>query len=441
MAGELWVWMNGERVGTWSVNRAGVHRLSYFPEWLQSSRARPLSLSLPFTATLQIAGQAVEHYFDNLLPDNERVRERLRRTFRTRNSDAFSLLEALGRDCIGAVQLLPPDMPPDGWNQIDVTPLDNATIASFLRSLPTDPWAPVQADTELFRISLAGAQLKGALTRVGQQWCRPNNATPTTHILKLPLSQGTITGIDIFDSVQNEWLCARILAALGLPTASSEMATFEEQGVLVVERFDREWRNQRTWIARLPQEDFCQASGLSPGQKYEAEGGPGIAQCMQLLAGSADAQQDRLVFQLALLAYWLMAAIDGHAKNFSFFLDAGATYTLTPLYDVISVWPYVGTSLRQLHRKRIKLSMALRSKNPHYVLDEIQGRHWRRLAMANGGVDVWTTMISFVQGVGPALDSVQDDLPADFPDRIWTPISQLMREQAERFLQQADVLR
>jgi serine/threonine-protein kinase HipA len=108
------------------------------------------------------------------------------------------------------------------------------------------------------------------------------------------------------------------------------------QAVLIVERFDRAWMDVGPWIARLPQEDFCQALGYSPGQKHEKDGGPGMDGCLRLLDGSADAEVDRLSFQLTQLAFWLMAASDGHAKNYSLFIGPGDAYAMTPLYDVIS---------------------------------------------------------------------------------------------------------
>jgi serine/threonine-protein kinase HipA len=103
--------------------------------------------------------------------------------------------------------------------------------------------------------------------------------------------------------VQNEWVCAQIIAQLGLPVAPTTMARFGEEEVLIVERFDRAPMDGGRWIARLPQEDLCQALGVSPRRKYEADGGPGMAKCLQLLAGSADPQQDTLAFQLTQLAF------------------------------------------------------------------------------------------------------------------------------------------
>ncbi|MGR4870343.1 type II toxin-antitoxin system HipA family toxin [Variovorax sp. LARHSF232] len=433
-------WMNGEWVGTWRVHR-GSHSFEYTPSWLESEKSRPLSLSLPLTRTLEIKGDVVANYFDNLLPDNQRIRERIGRRFKTKTLEAFALLEAIGRDCVGAVQLLPEGTTPDGWDRVECEALSEDEVAKALRDVPADPIARHGDATPAFRISLAGAQEKTAFTRVNGQWCRPLGATPSTHIFKLPLGVIANTSrVEMFDSVENEWVCAQIIEALGLPMARTEMARFGDQRALVVERFDRAWMGDGQWIVRMPQEDFCQALGLPPRLRYEDDGGPSAAQGLQLLAGSTDATTDRIAFQLAQLAFWLMAAPDGHAKNFSIFLRQGNAYELTPLYDILSVWPYVGKGRGQLHLRNVRLAMALRSKNTHYDIYGIRARHWHGLALKNGGPAVWETMLGLVEQVNPALSSVETRLPKDFPDRIWAPIAKGMRSQAEKFLKEAQAL-
>ena len=433
-------WMNGEFVGTWRVRR-GVHAFSYAASWRDSGKSRPLSLSLPLTRTLELRGEVVAHYFDNLLPDNERIRERIGRRFGTRTLDAFALLRAIGRDCVGAVQLLPEGAAPEGWDRVDCEPLTDAQVADALRAVPDDPLARAGDDAPPFRISLAGAQEKTAFARVDGRWCRPLGATPSTHIFKLPLGViANTTRVDMFDSVENEWLCARIVRALGLPIATSEMAIFGDQRALVVERFDRAWMDGGRWIARLPQEDFCQALGLPPHLKYESDGGPSVAAGLALLAGSTDAGTDRLAFQLAQLAFWLLAAPDGHAKNFSIFLRQGHAYELAPLYDVLSIWPYVGKGRGQLHLRDVRLAMALRSKNTHYDLCSVRARHWHNSAMKNGGPVVWDAMLNLVAQVEAALEAVETKLPEAFPVRIWTPIADGMRSQAKQFRSEASAI-
>jgi serine/threonine-protein kinase HipA len=430
----LGIWMNGELVGHWKVER-GTSTLTYASEWLRSDKRRSLSLSLPITGAREIRGQVVANYFDNLLPDNQRIRERLSRRFRTRNTDAFTLLEAIGRDCVGAVQLLPEGMVPQGWDRVDCEPLNGAEVRRLLDAVPSDtPLGQAADDEDLFRISLAGAQEKTALTRVGKRWCRPHGATPTTHIFKLPL--GLVGGsrrVDLSDSVENEWLCAQLVRELGLPVANCDIAEFDGRKVLVVERFDRAWMDGNKWIARLPQEDFCQALGYPPEKKYEKDGGPGMQACLKLLDGSSDAQLDRTAFQLAQLAFWLMAATDGHAKNYSIFLEQRDEYVMTPLYDVISIWPYIGDGANQFRWRSAGLAMALRAKNAHYALHTIQARHWHGLAMKNGGPPIWDSMNGMVREVDAAIARVEARLPPSFPARTWERIVDGMRSQVGQF--------
>ena len=161
--------MNGVPVGVWTTLRTGTPVLRYLETWAHSEEGRALSLSLPFTAHLEHRGDGVTHYFENLLPDSAAIRRRLRRRFRARSDDAFDLLSAIGRDCVGAVQLLPPDTEPEGWNRIDAEPLKDRDVSALLASVTSD--APLgQAEEDDFRISIAGSQEKTALLRMGARW-------------------------------------------------------------------------------------------------------------------------------------------------------------------------------------------------------------------------------------------------------------------------------
>jgi serine/threonine-protein kinase HipA len=183
-----------------------------------------------------------------------------------------------------------------GWDRIDGDPLDDVQVARLLAAV-TMSGSPEDDDDD-FRFSIAGAQEKTALLWHDSRWHRPHGATPTTHILKLPLGLVGNLRADMRDSVDNEWLCAQLLQALGLSVATTSIGRFGAQRVLVVERFDRRVVGQeaRTWIARLPQEDFCQATGTPPDRKYEADGGPTVVRCLDLLSGSTRAQDDRSAF-------------------------------------------------------------------------------------------------------------------------------------------------
>ena len=444
--------MNGERVGEWTALRTGTPVFRYEQSWVQSPSARALSLSLPITADREVRGEAVDYYFDNLLPDSAEIRRRIRTRFQTRSTDAFDLLSAIGRDCVGAVQLLPADQIPDGWNRIAAESLTQAGVEARLREVTVA--APLGAEEQNdFRISLAGAQEKTALLRMSGRWYQPTGATPTTHILKLPLGLvGNFQG-DFSDSVENEWLCGQLLRELGLPVAESEVATFGEQRVLVVRRFDRRWSGvtaeqaQRrsfkptrgSWIARLPQEDFCQASGLPPTRRYESEGGPSIHSALALLGGSADPRQDQTTFLLAQLSFWLLAAIDGHGKNFSIFHQRGGTYALAPLYDVLSAWPVIGHGRNELPLERAKLAMAVHGRRPHYRIHEITGRHWRELSERVAVANLWNRMQTLVAETSAAFERLQARLPPDFPEPVYTRIRTGVLSQSRRFTDTAAI--
>jgi serine/threonine-protein kinase HipA len=220
--------MNGLPVGVWSTLRTGTPVFRYREDWVRSEAGRALSLSLPFTADLEHRGDVVKNYFDNLLPDSVNIRRRLRNRFRARSTEVFDLLAAVGRDCVGAVQLLPSGVRPERWNAINADLLRDSDVERILASVTSD--APLgQRDDDELRLSIAGAQEKTALLRMGRRWYRPRGATPTTHILKLPLGLVGNMRADMSTSIENEWLCSRILNAIGLSTAHSEMAQFGQQ--------------------------------------------------------------------------------------------------------------------------------------------------------------------------------------------------------------------
>ena len=442
--------MNGLPVGVWSTLRTGTPVFRYREDWVRSEEGRALSLSLPFTADLEHRGDVVKNYFDNLLPDSVDIRRRLRNRFRARSTEVFDLLAAVGRDCVGAVQLLPSGVRPEGWNAIDADLLRDSDVERILASVTSE--APLgQRDDDELRLSIAGAQEKTALLRVGRRWYRPRGATPTTHILKLPLGLVGNMRADMSTSLENEWLCSRILHAIGLSAAHSEMARFGQQKVLIVTRFDRRWQGieegaeqkvrfkppEGAWIARLPQEDLCQALGVSPERKYQSDGGPSMQDCLAVLANSEDADQDRSNFLLTQFAFWLLAATDGHAKNFSIHHRRGGRFQLTPLYDVLSAWPIIGDGPNLISYQRARLAMGVRAGNMHYRLRDIQPRHWRRLAAATS-MRTWSSILAVAEGAHDALARVERELPPDFPQKVWSSVAMGMRRHAKAFLAGCD---
>ncbi|WP_442957750.1 type II toxin-antitoxin system HipA family toxin [Polaromonas sp.] len=428
------LWMNGRHVGVWS-RHAVRDTLSYSAAWADAPDGRPLSLSLPFQpGNLPHQGAAVRHYFSNLLPDSQPILERLAQRFKTGTTDAFDLLAEIGRDCVGALQIVPAGDDPGDPFVIEGEPLDNAGVARELAAAvaPGSGLGSLGGGGD-FRISIAGAQEKTALLRVGDQWMRPRGATPTTHILKLPMGLVGNQKIDLNGSVENEWLCAQILAAYGLPVARCEKGDFNGTKALIVERFDRRWTPERKALLRLPQEDMCQATGTSPLVKYEVDGGPGMDRILGLLDSSEQRGKDRMNFFRAQLLFWLLCAPDGHAKNFSLHLQARGAFAMTPLYDVLSAYPWLGNGANQIKPFQVKLAMAVRGKNPHWKMRDVQRRHWNETARRNGLGDSVETIIAEILEKTPAVIArVGRELPAQFPARVADAIFSGLQDAAER---------
>jgi len=230
---KLNIWMNGELVGAWYEPSRGDAELRYETSWLNSPAFRPLSLSLPANAINPVVkGGKVTAFFDNLLPDSDAIRRRLQMKFSVPGANAIDLMAAIGRDCVGAIQLLPEHETPHGITTIEAEPLTEADIERVLSNTIATPGALGQVDVDDFSISIAGAQEKTALLWHENRWCRPLGATPTTHIFKLPMGLVGNRMADMRTSVENEWLCSRILNAYGIATAHSEIHHFGDQKCL-----------------------------------------------------------------------------------------------------------------------------------------------------------------------------------------------------------------
>jgi serine/threonine-protein kinase HipA len=417
----LSIWANGVRVGRWTIPARGDMQVQYDPDWVRADIGRPLSLSLPFNLeNSPLKGDRVYNYFDNLLPDSDAIRKRVAERFRTGSTDPFDLLKAIGRDCVGAVQVLGEDETPTGFDRVEGTPLSEEAIERHLIETVSPRAFGAGRDPDAdFRISLAGAQEKTAFLWRDEKWQVPHGATPTTHIFKLPLGLMGGRRADFSTSVDNEWLCLRLLKAYGLNVADASIATFGKQRVLVVERFDRRLSPDGQWLMRLPQEDFCQVEGCSPLRKYENEGGPGLKALFTTLRQSVNAEADMRTLMAAQVLFWLLRAPDGHAKNFSIQIQARGRFQLTRLYDVMSAYPVLGDGPNQWSPREIKLAMALLGKNRHYEMLGIQRRHFNSTAQKVGYGSSAEPIIEGILARTPSvIEEVRSNLPPGFSMRV-----------------------
>ncbi|MEO3388909.1 HipA domain-containing protein [Mesorhizobium sp. CAU 1741] len=174
---------------------------------------------------------------------------------------------------------------------------------------------------------------------------------------------------------------------------------------------------------RLPQEDCCQALGVVPTRKCEADGGPGIPVLLELMRGGDLPEEDQKKLLSAAVIFWLLGATDGHAKNFSVFLSPGGGYRMTPLYDVLSAQPSLVAG--QLQRKQMKLAMAA-GDSRRYRVDEIVPRHFEQTAAKAGvGNPIIAEVFQSLRTQGAAaLQQTLDGLPDGFPAQVAEPIGE-----------------
>jgi serine/threonine-protein kinase HipA len=418
-------YLNGRLVGRLRRETSGAIDFQYDQSWLDWEYTFPVSLSLPLREDRYV-GDPVIAVFDNLLPDNNDIRVRVAQRAHADGVDPYSLLAAIGRDCVGALQFLPEGDEPGMAGELKGKPVNDADIARKLSDLAEAPLG-VGEDKE-FRISIPGAQDKTAFLNWNGKWHIPHGTTATTHIFKPQIGQRG--NYDLTHSVENEHMCLEVLGALGLPAAKTRIADFDGTRALVIERFDREWTSDGR-LLRVPQEDCCQSLSVPPSRKYQSDHGPGMLELFEFLKGSDDPAHDQMIFLTAQIAFWILGAPDGHAKNFSVFLHPGGGFELTPLYDVMSAQPLYDR--KQIQKKAFRFAMSV-GNNRHFQIHGILPRHFLQTAKRAGLPEGAATMAldQIAESLPGAIDHVSNALPADFPPDVRDAISEgaLKRREA-----------
>lgn len=359
----LCILLGGRVVATATQDANGGLSLTYEDDWRESDDGYPISLSMPLARRAH-GDQVLRPFLEGLLPDNAQILEKWARRFSVSARNPFALLRHVGEDCAGAIQLVAPESIEEvlarDWR---VEWLSEDEIAARLARLREDSSAWRNPE-DLGAFSLPGAQAKTALYLAEDRWGMPSGATPTTHILKPPLPE--------FDGfVENEHLTLELARACGLPAARSQVVAFGDELAIVVERFDRVVLEGE--VRRIHQEDFCQALGVPPIYKYEAEGGPTAADLIRVLRERAsDTQRDISRIVDAMIFNWLAGGTDGHAKNYSVTIAAQGLVELAPLYDLATAAPYP----LEVPWPQMKLAMRLGGE---YRMKYVRPRHLDRL--------------------------------------------------------------
>lgn len=313
-------------------------RFCYSEDYLNSPFARPISISLPLKEE-PFSLEETRGFFEGLLPEGF-----LRRTVAENNrmdaSDYLTLLDILGSECLGAIQI-------KGADYEAVEPRYKEFDPDTLFALSTEG-ATRSADLVVkAHLSLTGASGKvGAYLGADDRWYLPIGSAPSTHILK----QSHIRYDRI---VQNEQLAQITAENLGISVPHSEIVrTHEEIGdgqvLFASERYDRTLEGSVDTISGLPcplrlhQEDFGQALGIHSAAKYERPGQMFMKRMFDLLRKySASPIEDQMKLWDMIVFHYLIGNTDGHVKNFSLLYDRNLkSVKLAPAYDVISTIVY-----------------------------------------------------------------------------------------------------
>lgn len=413
---KLYVAMNNILVGTWEKKNSGEESFQYIDSWIELPYSRSLSLSMPLRKD-KYTNEIVENFFSNLLPEKKEVIEALQRKFQIKKSDSFSLLSEIGKDCIGAIQISENPSLLQTKQEIKRKPLQEKEIGNLIRDTKTGNY---NYDSEPYKISLSGSQSKIALLYHNGEWNEALGTTPTTHIFKLPIGI-TQSGIDLSDSIENEWYCNNFFNHMNLKVPESKILSFDGEKVLAVTRFDRAINHEKKIINRLPQEDFCQILNIPYHLKYQNDGGPGPKDIIDILKGSND-KNDSIIFFKALLLNWLISATDAHAKNYSVFIEKKDSFRLTPFYDILSFAPYIGNTKNKVHKSKIKLAMAVKgnSNNNKYKIEKIQKYHWDNTSIyLNINQKKYDLLIEeIIENTESKLQKINNNLPKNFPSYI-----------------------
>lgn len=369
--------------------------------YLRGYRGAPLSSAMPLS-TRTYRDKVVLPYLWGLLPEDPITRKRVAADAGISPNSPFALLGVIGLDCPGAVQFSPPDT--DILREEQLIPIDDREIARRLKAGRKEGSGWI-AENEHW--SLGGQQEKFALRKRGGKWFSCEGSAATTHIFK-----SGVRGLS--HQALNEYVCMRLAAECGIDSARVEYLEFEDAGTIepaiVVERYDRTFNGGA--VSRIHQEDFCQALSCLPENKYSMDGGPSCGDCISLLKSTGhEARENVARFLQMLLFNYLIAATDGHAKNYSLMLEPDGSHRLAPMYDVASIAPYVNT--RDWRNKPPKLAMSIGGENR---VGRVSAGNIDRMVELCGLTDLGVTVDGCMRLMTLYADLIPDKLEAVFDD-------------------------
>jgi serine/threonine-protein kinase HipA len=404
MTKTLLVLANGrDRVGVLRADARGYMSFAYDPEWLASPAAYPVSQSIPLRDGA-FDHQAIEPFFDGLLPDKKDVRRQIGALFDVAPTDEFGILEHIGRDCAGALMLIRPDQAEQPeLSGAHTAPISNDDLAKRIAELPQ---RPLFVDEDEVVLSLAGVNDKAAvyIDPTTQEISLPIGGYPSTHILKIDIER-------LRDSTRTEHFCMKLARKIGLDAAHTKIRIFSDRPVLFVTRFDRAYAQTSSGVrvTRLHQEDFCQALGVNPDVKYERQGGPNLAAMFALTRQASTIPARDIPKLLGFVIFnFLIGNPDAHAKNYSLIYrqrPQSVQTAISPLYDVNN-----GAAFRDCFKsQRARLAQSI---GGCFDPTELDWSHWATQARTIGSspTALRKALLTMAKKVQEAMTPLRDEL-------------------------------
>lgn len=337
----------------------------YDTAW-RKNRQQSISPNIELSQAVH-SGQAVESYFENLLPEAG-IRDLLKLKFQV--TSTFGLLSAIGGDTASDLTILPENEPLRAPQYQEITWQDIADQFTKKESI-------IHSIQEIdgIKISLAGAQRKLSI-------CIDSNGNPLLPLGNSPstyIVKPDIQGVEgVWASAVNETFVMTLAAKLRLGVA--EVFYQPVAKACVIKRYDR-FLDTYGQIRRLHQLDLCQLNAMPSTVKYEADGGPNLRRCRELLSKRGVNAADTKRFIQWIFFNLYVGNHDSHAKNLSIFFTPQNGVRLTPYYDLLSTSLYPGLSRKfafniggeskpaSINRDQINAMSALLGFKPTYVLN------------------------------------------------------------------------
>lgn len=377
---------------------------------------RILSLSLPIQKEL-FENKQCKGFFNGLLPESEHIRIAIGKKYGINPKNDFSILQAIGYDCAGAVSFFDGDdeQTPlkhlQEFYEIEYSLFSEDELEKSINELPQKPLA---TGIEDMRLSLAGAQDKTSVIVVGGQIGYPKNNVPTSHIIK-----PEINGYD--ETIENEFICIKSAEKLGIKVPDVKICYANKTKYFLIQRYDRELIDNK--IKRIHQEDFCQASNIPSVYKYQSEGGVDFKRCFEILrVTSQPAVAINQFIQLMIFNY-LIGNNDAHGKNFSILHYDNGEIKFAPAYDILcsQVYPELSN----------KMAMKI---GGHYNHGEILLRHFEKFANENN--ISFTQLKKVIKNQCEILPDIVDNVINSFENKIGKDILSVAQKNCTRLLKE-----